>query len=201
MSMTVTHTPTESPEEEPAPERSVWQYLWTGISGGILALVLGLAMLVVGLPAVIGGMPVTVLSGSMEPSYSPGDLVVVQDTAAEDVRVGEVLTYQLRSDDPTLVTHRVISREMSSQGGIQFITQGDTNSAPDAEPVGNHQVVGTVWYTIPKLGWVNQAISGPTRQWLIPAVAGLLFLYATWNISIGFRHRNRDRNGGPPAGQ
>lgn len=191
MSTIVTTPGTKATDQEPPAERSVWQYLWTGISGGILALVLGLAVLVIGLPAVVGGMPVTVLSGSMEPSYSPGDLVVLRDTPAEDVLVGQVLTYQLRSDDPTLVTHRVLSREMSSEGGTQFITQGDANQAPDAEPVQEHQVVGTVWYTIPKLGWVNQAISGETRQWLIPAVAGLLFLYAAWTFLGGLIGRNR----------
>lgn len=191
MSTIATHAPTATSEKDLTPERSVWQYLWTGISGGVLALVLGLAVLVVGLPAAVGGMPVTVLSGSMEPTYSPGDLVVVRGTPAEDVRVGQVLTYQRHSDDPTLVTHRVISREMSSQGGVQFITQGDANSAPDAEPVAGVQAAGTVWYTIPKLGWINQAISGQTRQWLIPAVAGLLFLYAIWSICSGVISRKR----------
>lgn len=174
-------------------ERSLWQYLWTGISASILALVLGLGVLVIGLPAAVGGMPLTVLSGSMEPVYTPGDLVVVRPIPADEIRVGEILTYQLNSGEPDLVTHRVLSRSMTSTGETTFLTQGDANDAPDENPVREVQVVGTVWYTIPKLGWINQLISGETRQWLIPAVAGLLFAYAAWSILTGLFTRARER--------
>lgn len=181
-----------NPESSSA-DRSIWHYLWTGLSAGIFALVLGVGVLVIGLPAVVGGMPLTVLSGSMEPVYSPGDLVVVKPTPAEDIRVGEILAYQLNSGEPTRVTHRVISRSVSSSGETLFTTQGDANSAPDEKPVREVQVVGTVWYAIPWLGWVNQAISGQTRQWLIPLVAGLLFVYAAWSVFTGLISRARDR--------
>jgi signal peptidase len=180
------------PDRSTAPvERTTWQYLWTGLSAGILALVLGLGLLVIGLPAAVGGMPLTVLSGSMEPAYSPGDLVVVKPTPAEEIRVGQVMTYQLRSGDPTRVTHRVISRSVGSDGETVFLTQGDNNDAPDETPVRAVQVVGTVWYTIPWLGWVNQVITGPTRQWLVPTVAGCLFAYAAYNLGAGLRQRLR----------
>lgn len=174
-------------------ERSIWHYLWTGISAGVLALVLSLGVLVIGLPAAVGGMPLTVLSGSMEPTYSPGDLVVVRPTPADEVQIGDVLTYQLRSDDPTRVTHRVISRSSDTNGETTFITQGDANDAPDEKPVRDVQVVGTVWYQVPMLGWVNQAVSGQTRQWLIPALAVLLFVYAAWNMTSGVISRVRGK--------
>lgn len=189
----------ETEQEDP----SLWQYLRTGMSAGIFALVLGLAVLVIGLPTAVGGMPLTVLSGSMEPVYSPGDLVVVKPAPVEDIRVGDILTYQLNSGDPTRVTHRVISRSVSSSGEVLFITQGDANAAPDEKPVREVQVVGTVWYTIPWLGWVSQAISGQTRQWLIPAVAGLLFVYAAWSFLTSFisRVRTKKRGARSPADQ
>ncbi|GGG70042.1 hypothetical protein GCM10011374_38220 [Kocuria dechangensis] len=154
---------------------------------------LGLGVLVIGLPAAVGGMPLTVLSGSMEPAYSPGDLVVVKPTPAEEIRVGQVMTYQLRSGDPTRVTHRVVSRSVGSDGETVFVTKGDNNDTADDTPVRAVQVVGTVWYTIPWLGWVNQVITGPTRQWLVPAVAGALFAYAAWNLGTGLRQRSRTR--------
>ncbi len=189
------HTTRESSSATaPSGQHSVWQYLRTGISAGIFALMLGLGVLVIGLPAAVGGMPLTVLSGSMEPVYSPGDLVVVRPTPAEEVGIGEILTYQLRSGEPDLVTHRVISRSSSTTGETTFLTQGDANDTIDEQPVREVQVVGTVWYTIPWLGWVNQIVSGQTRQWLIPAVAGLLFAYAAWTILTGLITRVRDRN-------
>ena len=82
-----THDPQKTVDAE-GTEKSAWQYLRTGISAGVLALMIGLAVLVIGLPAVVGGMPLTVLSGSMEPTYSPGDLVVVKPTPVDEIRVG-----------------------------------------------------------------------------------------------------------------
>lgn len=195
---TRTRTKHDDTERQPV-EPSMWHYLWTGISAGILALILGLAVLVIGLPAAVGGMPLTVLSGSMEPTYSPGDLVVVKPTPAEEIRVGEVMTYQLRSGEPIRVTHRVISRSAGTSGETTFITQGDHNTAPDEAPVREVQVVGTVWYHIPWLGWINHAISGSTRQWLIPVAAGCLFLYAAWNVVSALRARAHTRTAGAEA--
>lgn len=108
--------------------------------------------------------------------------------------MGDVLTYQLESGSPTLVTHRVTAR-ISTTGSDEasFITQGDANSAADAEPVQPVQIWGTVWYAIPWLGWANQAVNGPARIWLIPAAAGALLVYAVWMLGSGIRDRRRDR--------
>lgn len=54
--------------------RSVVSAIWNGLSTGISILVVAVAALVIAVPAAAGGMPLTVLSGSMRPSYEPGDL-------------------------------------------------------------------------------------------------------------------------------
>jgi signal peptidase len=181
---------------EPA-EKTVWQYLWTGISAGILALTLGLAALVIGLPTAVGGMPLTVLSASMEPAYSPGDLIVVKPTPAQDIQVGEVITYQVRSGDPTRITHRVIARSTTAAGTTSFRTQGDANAAPDDQLVTEIQVLGTIWYHLPGLGWITTVLTGTTRSWLIPAVATALFLYAATTFASFLRDRAQARQTAP----
>ena len=50
--------------------------LGLGISGGLLALVLLLAGMVVLVPAVSGSTPYTILTSSMEPGLPPGTLVI-----------------------------------------------------------------------------------------------------------------------------
>lgn len=174
-------------------ERSAWQYLWTGISAGIFALMLGLAALVIAAPATVGGMPLTVLSASMEPVYSPGDLVVVKPTPAENIAIGDVITYQLRSGDPTRITHRVIDRSTAANGTTTFRTQGDANTAADEAPVTEVQIVGTVWYHVPGLGWINTLFTGDVRHWLIPTVAAGLFLYAAGTFISFLRDRRRNQ--------
>lgn len=184
---------TAAAQPEGPAEKSVWQYLRTGISAGFFALTLGLAALVIGLPAATGGMPLTVLSASMEPTYSPGDLIVVKPTPAQDIEVGDVITYQLRSDDPTRITHRVTARSTSAHGTTAFRTHGDANTAPDETLVTEVQVLGTVWYHIPGLGRITTVLTGDIRQWLIPAVATALFLYAATTFFSWIRDRTHRR--------
>jgi len=67
-----------------------------------------LVTLAVLVPRVAGATPYTVLTGSMSPAYPPGTLVVVRPVDLADVRVGDVVTYQLRSGEPAVATHRVV---------------------------------------------------------------------------------------------
>ena len=134
------------------------------ISGGFLALTVLLAMLVIVVPLLAGAIPLTVLTGSMEPKLPPGTLVVVKPKPAEEIGVGEVITYQLRSGDPTVVTHRVVSVAYGSDGAPRFTTQGDANDAVDAAPVEPVQVKGAVWYAVPWIGRVGNAVDGRQRE-------------------------------------
>jgi len=173
--------------------RGVWRSIGLGLSTGLLLLMALLATLVIILPLAVGGSPLTVLTSSMEPNLPPGTLIIVKPTPASEIGVGQVITYQLESGRPELVTHRVIERTVGEDGTVTFITQGDNNSLPDANPVQEVQIRGTVWYAIPYLGWVNQWLTGDTRAWLVPVLAGGLFAYAGWMLFSGIRDRRRSR--------
>jgi signal peptidase I len=163
--------------ETPEKRKGVLRYIGVGLSGGLLLLVAALAVLLIALPAAVGGMPLTVLTSSMEPGLPPGTLIVVKPTPIEEIRVGDVVTFQLRSGEPILVTHRVVERSVSSNGEVALVTKGDNNDLPD-DPIREIQVRGTLWYSFPWLGWVNNALNGEARDWLVPLAAGGLFAYA-----------------------
>jgi signal peptidase len=165
-------------------EHGLLYYIGVGLSFGLLAFVLLLASVVVVVPAVSGSTPYTILTSSMEPGLPPGTLVIVKPIEPTDVRIGTVITYQLDSGEPAVVTHRVIEIQSPNLPGGEpsFITKGDANSAPDAEPVMSVQLRGSVWYSVPLIGWVNNIVNGDLRAIVIPVVAGLLFLYAGWSI-------------------
>lgn len=164
-----------------------------GLSAGFLALMVLIAVLIIVLPLAVGGSPLTVLTSSMEPKLPPGTLVVVRPAPATEIGIGEVITYQLRSGEPELVTHRVIQRIAASDGTVSFITQGDNNGAPDPEPVREVQLRGVVWYAIPYLGWVNTWLTGDTRTIVVPIAATAMFGYALWMLLSGIRDRRRSR--------
>lgn len=181
-------------EKQSGRSRELAGVLLNGLSAGVLLLILGLGVLTIVLPALVGGMPLSVLTGSMRPHLPPGTLVVTKPTPVEEIGVGDVITFQLDSGQSAVVTHRVIERSVdSATGEVRFTTQGDANNTPDPEQVRPVQVRGTVWYAVPYLGWVNQAVDGQTRSWAIPALAGALFVYAAWTFGTGVREKVRER--------
>lgn len=181
---TGTRAPSPSPASgtpaKPAKKKGVLHYIGVGLSFGLLALVSLIAVLVIALPMLTKSTPYTVLTSSMTPSYPAGTLVIVKPTDPQQIRIGDVVTYQLESNKPGVVTHRVTQIIQPNKPGatISFVTKGDANSLVDAKPVLPVQVRGTVWYAVPYLGWVDNVINGDSRSVIIPIVAGGLFLYA-----------------------
>ncbi len=147
------------------------------------------------LPKVTGSVPLTVLTESMEPTLPPGTLVVVRPTPVDRIHVGDVVTYQIASGEPAVVTHRVTSVTSAADGSPRLITQGDANAVADARPVRAVQVRGVVWYSVPWVGYANQLVNG-SRGWLVPTVAVALLLYGAVMIAtgaVGAVRRQRDR--------
>ncbi len=90
--------------------------------------------------------PSFVPSHSMEPSISPGSIVITRDVAAEDIEVGDVVLYRLGRE---AVLHRVIARWPNGT----FTTQGDANNTADPQAVQPAQIEGRLMFDIPHLGW------------------------------------------------
>ncbi|KQO96667.1 signal peptidase I [Leifsonia sp. Leaf264] len=175
-------------------ERGLLHYVGIGLSFGLLALVIALAALLIVVPKVGGATPLTVLTQSMEPTLPPGTLVVVGPVEPADVRVGDVVTYQIRSGEPEVITHRVIAVTSASDGSYTFTTKGDNNAVEDP-PVVADQLKGRLWYSIPLVGWVNAAVNGDARSWIVPGLAIALFGYAAFMIVSGVIVSMRRRRG------
>ena len=174
--------------------REILRALLNGLSLGVLLIIVALGAVTIVVPAAVGGMPLSVLTGSMRPTYPPGTLVVISPAAPEEIGVGDVITFQIESGKPAVATHRVIARSTDSgTGEVRFTTQGDANNTPDPEQVQPAQIRGKVWYAIPYLGWANQAIDGGTSRWAVPALAGALFVYAAWTVGSGLWERRQKK--------
>lgn len=170
--------------------RLVWRGLcWTALVLGVL--VIGVAVVV---PRLGGATPYTVLTGSMTPAYPPGTLVVTRPVEPDELTTGDVVTYQLRSGDPTVVTHRVVAIGRNTVSGeVVLTTQGDANTAPDAEPVRAVQVRGELWYAVPLLGRAGAVLTYDGRRLVVYGVAGALVLYAASMFGAALRDRRRGR--------
>ena len=170
-------------------EKSFLGYLGVVLSAALLIAVSAVAILVIVAPMLVHGQPLTVLTNSMSPQLPPGTLIVIKPTPIDEIRVGDVLTYQVESGKPAVISHRVVERIINLEGQTTFITRGDNNDAVDPSPIEEIQIKGKLWYAIPYLGWINSAINGDARSAITPALAGFLFAYAAYAAVVSIRDK------------
>lgn len=160
--------------------------------------VLGTVSLVagVGLLAVLGLGPrtgqyrtLTVLTGSMEPTYPAGSVIVQTPLDLREVAVGDVITYRIPVEDRRVVTHRVV--EIVEPGDQPVVvTKGDGNAEPDAWAA---KLTGeTTWKTrmgIPAVGHLFESLRSSDAQrvstMVLPAFLALLWLKDIWSKPAG----------------
>lgn len=114
-----------------------------------------------------------VLSGSMEPALSVGDLLIVAET--DSYRERDVVVYQ---SGRTPVVHRIVSIQ-----GEEMITKGDANNTEDP-PVPLGAVKGKVICVIPVVGHLLWAVRSPV---------GILSLVALVVILMELSYRNEKK--------
>lgn len=117
-------------------------------------------------PAVFGYAQLTVLSGSMEPAFSAGDMLIIH--REESYAVGDVISFR---DEGGLTTHRIVG-----QGPEGFTTKGDFNNAEDSRPVSPDEIAGRVVLVIPFAGRVFLFLRTPLGL-LSLLLLGLLLLF------------------------
>lgn len=176
----------------PRTARRVWKVLGLVASATAFLAVLGLFAAVIVIPKIVGTTPLTVLTSSMEPGLPPGTLIVLQKVDPDDLAVGDIATYQIRSGEPGVITHRVAGISFSDQGRT-FVFKGDNNSIADEEAILPEQIVGRLWYSIPWIGYLNNLVHGPAAGWVVPTLAVGLLGYAGFMIVSGLAAANRAR--------
>ncbi|MFC5495669.1 signal peptidase I [Nocardioides caricicola] len=140
-------------------------------------------------PRLAGAATYVIETGSMRPHLPPGTMIAVQPADASAVKVGDVITYQLRSGDPTVVTHRVVAVGYDGEGQMRWQTQGDANPAADRLWVRPAQLRGRLWYGVPMLGHVTAIVTQQQRRVIVGAAAVGLIGYALTQFGSAWRDR------------
>ena len=89
-----------------------------------------------------------VITGSMEPSISVGELIMTDNINIEEVKVGDVVCFHLRASNMygAVITHRVVDVFFDEDGQVRLTTRGDANLSIDAEFVTSENFIGKmVW--------------------------------------------------------
>ncbi|KAL2164848.1 hypothetical protein VTH06DRAFT_144 [Thermothelomyces fergusii] len=123
---------------------------------------------------------VVVLSGSMEPAFQRGDLLLLWNrNILSETNVGEVVVYNVKGKDIPIV-HRVV-RKFGTGPDAKLLTKGDNNAADDTELYARGQdyltrkdIVGSVVGYLPFVGYVTIMLS--EHPWLKTVMLGIMGL-------------------------
>ena len=143
--------------------------IWDAVTTALVALVVVFAVFLMG-SRLVGLQVFNVISGSMEPTYSVGDLLYVKTVDPDSVKVGDPITFVL-NEDLVVATHRVVAVDSVNR---QFTTKGDANDTEDAAPVHFNNLVGVPIFAIPLLGYVSAYIQSPPGMYVAIGFGALL---------------------------
>ena len=123
-------------------------------------------------PSFMGYKPFIVLTGSMEPVFYSGDLVMVKEVEADSLQVGDVIAFR---EGTAVITHRIVQVEGEGKD-LRFTTKGDNNNVNDRRPVTVEQLEGVYLYRISKLGNFAMFMQTPVGMALFIALPLLSFI-------------------------
>ncbi|EFY88271.1 microsomal signal peptidase 18 kDa subunit [Metarhizium acridum CQMa 102] len=123
---------------------------------------------------------VVVLSGSMEPAFQRGDLLLLWNRNMwQETAVGEIVVYNVKGKDIPIV-HRVV-RKFGTGDKAKLLTKGDNNNADDTDLYARGQdylerkdIIGSVVAYFPFVGYVTILLS--EHPWLKTVMLGIMGL-------------------------
>ena len=132
-------------------------------------------------PSVGGIFPMIILTDSMEPEFSSGDLIICHTTDAEKVQEGDIICfYDPAGNGTSTVTHRVMKVTTDESGALAWETKGDANNTEDSMLVPAENLVGIYQRHISGLG--NVAMFMQTTQGLIICVICPIILLVAYDV-------------------
>lgn len=121
-----------------------------------------------------------VLTGSMEPSISPGDYITVRKVNPDKLKEDDVITFML---DGVVVTHKIVKVE-----GDLITTQGTANNIAD-EPINKSSVIGKYVFKLAKVGYIMAFFSSKSGLILIFGLIGVMIF---WDLTDPERNNKFD---------
>lgn len=174
-----------------------WRRIATWTARLVLFAALGLVAFAVAvltvIPRATHGAALTVLTGSMRPTIPVGSLVIDRPVDPGTLRVGDVATYQKEPGRAEFITHRIVGIDTKTTP-TTFTFKGDANRGPDITKVPATAIRGKVWFHVPYLGAIRDALH--TGGGLAAAAMVLLGAYALYQLYGAIRD-NRTKITGP----
>ena len=135
-------------------------------------------------PSVFGYKPFIVLSGSMESQINVGDLVIVKEVDAKNLKTGDIIAF--RDSKDIVTTHRIVDIT-TKNNQLCFKTKGDANNAEDNDIVYSNMVEGKYQTKIAKIGntilFIQKPVGFAIILMSILIICLLVYLYQNRKIN------------------
>lgn len=165
----------------------VMRKLWDAVSTCVVIFLVLSAVFLMG-TRILGYHMFNVISGSMEPTYSVGDLLYVKEVAPETIKAGTAITFVL-NENLVVATHRVVEVDAENS---RFYTKGDANNAADAMPVHFNNVIGVPSFSIPLLGYVSDFVQRPPGMYIALGIGIVLIITVFLPDAMGNKKGNKE---------
>ena len=126
--------------------------------------------------SILGYKVYTVLTGSMEPKYNIGDVIIEKTIEEKDIKVGTVVTYKIKKNKT--ITHRVVEI-VEEEGKTLYRLKGDNNNSPDKDLVNFNQIQGTILFKIDKIGIIIAKFSSGIGMVIIVVLIGMSYAHSS----------------------
>ncbi|CAK9111965.1 Signal peptidase complex catalytic subunit SEC11C (Microsomal signal peptidase 21 kDa subunit) (SPase 21 kDa subunit) (SEC11 homolog C) (SEC11-like protein 3) (SPC21) [Durusdinium trenchii] len=128
---------------------------------------------------------VVVLTGSMEPAIIRGDILFLDNSFTEPIRVGEIVVFKINEREIPIV-HRVLEVHVERNGTQKILTKGDNNNIDDRRGgiyargqawLDRNSIMGRARVYVPKVGMVTILLNDyPYLKFVVLGVMGIFVL-------------------------
>lgn len=121
----------------------------------------------------------TVVTESMVPKYLVGDVLLVKETDAREIIIGDDVTYmgKIGSYADKIVTHQIVDIDKTDINNIKFTTRGIANDTDDPQ-IEENQIYGTVVTKLKIITWLNGIINNMYGMYFLIVIPLAIIMFS-----------------------
>ena len=141
-------------------------------------------------PNIFGIKLFSIVSGSMEPEISKGDVILVEKVDQGELKEGDIISYKVENET---ITHRIIKIENIENGEVQYTTKGDSNDIPDSIKIKYENIEGKYISKIHKIGKIVILLQNKIVFFIALSILILVYLHERKMIKIKLKRKRKRR--------
>lgn len=159
---------------------AIWKILWWAIEAVIIfiAIIIVVQRVTNNEKAFLGFRIFSVATGSMEPEYAVGDILIAREKDPSTIKVDDNIVYLGNTGDYSgkIITHNVIEVEQNEKGEYLFHTKGIANTVEDPV-VHEDQLYGVIFYNNEVLAWLCKILTNRYGLYFFVIIPIILYFF------------------------